>query len=59
MNKEEFTIELNQVTNEISFYVNGVLRNKIKLMNGAEEEFDRMLQIAKARFLQLRSRQPN
>ena len=56
--KEEFTIKLNQVTNEISFYVNGVLRNKIKLID-AEKEFDEMLQIAKARILQLRSKQPN
>lgn len=51
--KEEFTIELNTVTNELTLTVNGIVRNKIKL-DDAEHQFDRMLKIAKKKFLMIR-----
>lgn len=51
--KEDFTIELNKVTNELTLTVNGVVRNKIKL-DKAEHQFDRMLKIAKKKFLMIR-----
>tara|TARA_R100001086_G_scaffold12559_4_gene6529 strand:+ start:5820 stop:6044 length:225 start_codon:yes stop_codon:yes gene_type:complete len=51
--KEEFTIEYNQITNELTLLVNGIVRNKIKLKD-AEHQFERMLKIAKLKFLKMR-----
>jgi len=51
--KEEFTIELDIVTNELTLTVNGIIRNKIKI-DDAESQFDRMLKIAKKKFLMIR-----
>ena len=51
--KEFFTIELDHQTNNITLYVNGELRNKIHTVK-AEPLFDRMLKIAKQKFLSFR-----
>ena len=49
--KEEFTIEFNQITNELTLSGKfGIVRNKIKLKD-AEHQFERMLKIAKLKFL--------
>ena len=53
--KEFFTIELDHQTNNITLYVNGEIRNKIHSMK-AESLFDRMLKIAKQKFLKMRER---
>ena len=53
--KEFFTIELDHQTNNITLYVNGEIRNKIHAMK-AESLFDRMLKIAKQKFLKMRER---
>jgi len=52
--KEFFTIELDHQTNNISLYVNGEIRNKIHTIK-AEPLFDRMLKIAKQKFLKMRA----
>ncbi len=51
--KEFFTIELDHQTNNITLYVNGEIRNKIHSIK-AESLFDRMLKIAKQKFLKMR-----
>ena len=51
--KEFFTIELDQTTDTVTLYVNGELRNKIHTVK-AEPLFDRMLKIAKLKFLKMR-----
>jgi mevalonate pyrophosphate decarboxylase len=51
--KEFFTIELDHQTNNITLYVNGEIRNKIHTVK-AESLFDRMLKIAKQKFLKMR-----
>ena len=51
--KEFFTIELDLENNNITLYVNGELRNKIHTVK-AEPLFDRMLKIAKLKFLKMR-----
>ena len=51
--KEFFTIELDQETNTLSLTVNGELRNQYKT-NKAESVFERMLKIAKLKFLKER-----
>ena len=53
--KEFFTIELDHEKNNVSLYVNGELRNKIHTIK-AEALFDRMLKIAKLKFLKMRER---
>tara|TARA_R110002012_G_scaffold45571_2_gene121029 strand:+ start:463 stop:660 length:198 start_codon:yes stop_codon:yes gene_type:complete len=53
--KEFFTIELDHQTNNITLYVNGEIRNKIHTMK-AESLFDKMLKIAKQKFLKMRER---
>tara|TARA_R100001015_G_C4509285_1_gene81443 strand:+ start:200 stop:394 length:195 start_codon:yes stop_codon:yes gene_type:complete len=53
--KEFFTIELDHEKNNVSLYVNGEMRNKIHSMK-AEFLFDRMLKIAKLKFLKMRDR---
>mgnify|MGYP003126447631 FL=1 len=53
--KEFFTIELDHEKNNVSLYVNGELRNKIHTIK-AEALFDRMLKIAKLKFLKMRDR---
>tara|TARA_R100000231_G_C5243340_1_gene140456 strand:- start:123 stop:320 length:198 start_codon:yes stop_codon:yes gene_type:complete len=53
--KEFFTIELDHETNNVSLYVNGEMRNKIHSIK-AESSFDRMLKIAKLKFLKMRER---
>ena len=51
--KEFFTIELDLESNNVTLYVNGELRNKIHTVT-AEPLFDRMLKIAKLKFLKMR-----
>ena len=51
--KEFFTIELDQETNTLSLTVNGELRNQYKT-NRAESVFERMLKIAKLKFIKER-----
>jgi len=51
--KEFFTIELDHKGNNVILYVNGQLRNKIHTVK-AESLFDRMLKIAKLKFLKMR-----
>ena len=51
--KEFFTIELDHKSNNVILYVNGQLRNKIHTVK-AESLFDRMLKIAKLKFLKMR-----
>tara|TARA_Y100000114_G_scaffold117942_1_gene112393 strand:- start:401 stop:595 length:195 start_codon:yes stop_codon:yes gene_type:complete len=51
--KEFFTIELDLDSNNITLYLNGELRNKIHTVK-AEPLFDRMLKIAKQKFLKMR-----
>jgi|TARA_R100000734_G_C3205110_1_gene22454 mevalonate pyrophosphate decarboxylase len=51
--KEFFTIELDLENNNITLYLNGELRNKIHTVK-AEPLFDRMLKIAKQKFLKMR-----
>ena len=51
--KEFFTIELDLENNNVILYVNGELRNKIHTVK-AEPLFDRMLKIAKLKFLKMR-----
>jgi hypothetical protein len=51
--KEFFTIELDLESNNVALYVNGQLRNKIHTVK-AESLFDRMLKIAKLKFLKMR-----
>ena len=51
--KEFFTIELDLEKNNVTLYVNGELRNKIHTVR-AEYLFDRMLKIAKQKFLKMR-----
>ena len=53
--KEFFTIELDHKSNNVILYVNGELRNKIHTIK-AEPLFDRMLKIAKQKFLKMRER---
>ena len=53
--KEFFTIELDLESNNVTLYVNGQLRNKIHTVK-AESLFDRMLKIAKVKFLKMRER---
>ena len=53
--KEFFTIELDHEKNNVSLYVNGEMRNKIHSVK-AEFLFDRMLKIAKLKFLKMRDR---
>ena len=56
--KEFFTIELDLESNNVTLYVNGELRNKIHTVK-AEPLFDRMLKIAKFRFLKMRQETQN
>ena len=51
--KEFFTIELDLENNNVILYVNGEIRNKIHTVK-AEPLFDRMLKIAKLKFLKMR-----
>ena len=51
--KEFFTIELDLENNNVILYVNGELRNKIHTVK-AEPLFDRMLKIAKLKFVKMR-----
>ena len=51
--KEFFTIEVDLNNNNITLYLNGELRNKIHTVR-AEYLFDRMLKIAKQKFLKMR-----
>ena len=51
--KEFFTIELDLITSSVTLYVNGELRNKVHTVK-AEPLFDRMLKIAKQKFLKMR-----
>ena len=51
--KEFFTIELDLETNNVTLYVNGEIRNKIHTVK-AEPLFDRMLKIAKLKFVKMR-----
>ena len=51
--KEFFTIELDLESNNVTLYVNGELRNKIHTVK-SEPLFDRMLKIAKLKFLKMR-----
>ena len=53
--KEFFTIELAHQSNNESLYVNGEMRNKIHTVK-AESLFDRMLKIAKLKFVKMRER---
>ena len=48
-------LELDHEKNNVSLYVNGEMRNKIHSMK-AESLFDRMLKIAKLKFLKMRDR---
>ena len=48
--KEFFKIELDHQSNNVSLYVNGEMRNKIHTVK-AESLFDRMLKIAKLKFV--------
>ena len=56
--KEFFTIELDHEKNNVLLYVNGEQRNKIHTVK-AEGLFDRMLKIAKLKFLKMRDRVEN
>ena len=56
--KEFFTIELDLIASTVTLYVNGELRNKIHTVK-AEPLFDRMLKIAKFRFLKMREKSQN
>mgnify|MGYP007063490463 CR=1 FL=1 len=56
--KEFFTIELDLITSSVTLYVNGELRNKVHTVK-AEPLFDRMLKIAKFRFLKMREKNQN
>ena len=51
--KEFFTIELDHANNTLTFIVNGEARNVVKTFK-AESLFDRMLKIAKFKFLKMR-----
>jgi hypothetical protein len=51
--KELFTIELDHQTNTLTFTVNGEVRNIVKTFK-AESLFERMLKIAKFKFLKMR-----
>jgi len=51
--KEFFTIEVDLDKNNITLFLNGELRNKIHTVK-AEPLFDRMLKIAKQKFLKMR-----
>lgn len=51
--KEFFTIELDLENNNVTLYVNGEIRNKIHTVK-SEALFDRMLKIAKLKFLKMR-----
>ena len=51
--KEFFTIEVDLDKNNITLFLNGELRNKIHTVK-AEALFDRMLKIAKQKFLKMR-----
>jgi hypothetical protein len=51
--KELFTIELDHSNNTLTLIVNGEMRNTIKTFK-AESLFDRMLKIAKTKFLAMR-----
>jgi len=51
--KEFFTIELDLENNNVTLYVNGEIRNKIHTVK-SEPLFDRMLKIAKLKFLKMR-----
>lgn len=51
--KEFFTIELDHETNTLTFTVNGEVRNIVKTFK-AESLFERMLKIAKFKFLKMR-----
>jgi len=51
--KELFTIELDHAHNTLTLTVNGQMRNTIKTFK-AEPMFDRMLKIAKSKFLAMR-----
>ena len=51
--KELFTIELDHSNNTLTLIVNGEMRNTIKTFK-AESLFDRMLRIAKTKFLAMR-----
>ena len=51
--KELFTIELDHVNNTLTFVVNGKVMNVIKTPE-AEPLFERMLKIAKFKFLKMR-----
>jgi len=51
--KEFFTIELDLENNNVTLYVNGEMRNKIHTVK-SEPLFDRMLKIAKLKFLKMR-----
>ena len=44
--KENFTVELNQATKELSLKVNGVVRNEVELTHAAEK-FEELLNIIK------------
>lgn len=51
--KEFFTIELDHNSNSLLLYVNGTLRNQYKTKK-AEPVFDKMLKIAKLKFIKER-----
>lgn len=51
--KELFTVELDHVTNTLTFIVNGKVMNVVKTSE-AESLFERMLKIAKFKFLKMR-----
>ena len=53
--KEFFTIELDLDKNNITLYLNGELRNKVHTVK-SESLFDRMLKIAKLKFIKMRER---
>lgn len=51
--KELFTIELDHANNTLTFIVNGKVMNVVKTFT-AEPLFDKMLRIAKFKFLKMR-----
>tara|TARA_R100001460_G_scaffold76550_1_gene117531 strand:+ start:456 stop:683 length:228 start_codon:yes stop_codon:yes gene_type:complete len=51
--KELFTIELDHANNTLTFVVNGKVMNIVKTFR-AESLFERMLKIAKFKFLKMR-----
>ena len=53
--KEFFTIEIDHQSNNLTLYVNGEIRNKMHTLK-AELLFDKMLKIAKQKFLKMRER---